>query len=117
MQGIDTRPGWPGPGPAWPVSSDLTDTWAMETSAQGEYKRSMDATATSPPCAYPVEGEFFDEAFEDEGIPRPHYASLIGELEHTDLRELDLAVAGDLHSRGVAFHTAQGDSRFRMDPD
>src|SRR3954470_23554387 len=76
----------------------------------------MDATATSPRCAYPVEGEFFDEAFEDEGAPRSHYARLIGELEHTDLHELDLAVAGDLHSRGVAFHTAQGDSRFRMDP-
>ena len=66
--------------------------------------------------AYPTGDEFFDEAFEENGVPRAHYARLIGELEHTDLHELELTVSGDLHSRGVAFHTAQGDSRFRMDP-
>src|SRR5436190_18272630 len=66
--------------------------------------------------AYPAGHEFFDEAFEDDGVPRAHYARLIRELERTDLHGLELAVSGDLHSRGVAFHTAQGDSRFRMDP-
>jgi uncharacterized circularly permuted ATP-grasp superfamily protein len=76
----------------------------------------MEATAPRALCAYPTGDEFFDEAFEDEGVPRPHYERLIGELERTDLHDLELAVAGDLHSRGVAFHTAQGDSRFRMDP-
>src|SRR5437764_15356532 len=76
----------------------------------------MDATVPPALSAYRVGDEFFDEAFEDGGLPRPHYARLIGELEHTDLHELALAVAGDLHSRGVAFHTAMGDSRFRMDP-
>jgi uncharacterized circularly permuted ATP-grasp superfamily protein len=76
----------------------------------------MEATATARGPAYAVDGAFFDEAFDRDGAPRPHYERLIGELERTDLHELELAVAGDLHSRGVAFHTAQGDSRFRMDP-
>ncbi|MEA2436488.1 MAG: hypothetical protein QOF65_1044, partial [Thermoleophilaceae bacterium] len=88
----------------------------METPASGKYKKGMEATAPRARCAYPIDDEFFDEAFEGEGDPRAHYARLIGELEHTDLRELELAVSGDLHSRGVAFHTAKGDSRFRMDP-
>lgn len=76
----------------------------------------MEALAPPAPRAYPIDPRFFDEAFEDEGVPRPHYARLIAELEHTDLRGLELAVAGDLHSRGVAFHSAKGDARFRMDP-
>jgi uncharacterized circularly permuted ATP-grasp superfamily protein len=88
----------------------------METPASGKYKKGMEATAPRARCSYPIDDEFFDEAFEGEGDPRAHYARLIGELEHTDLRELELAVSGDLHSRGVAFHTAKGDSRFRMDP-
>jgi carboxylate-amine ligase len=76
----------------------------------------MEAIAPRTLPAYPVDDGFYDEAFEAEGVPRGHYERLIGELEHTDLHELGLATAGDLHSRGVAFHTAQGDSRFRMDP-
>jgi uncharacterized circularly permuted ATP-grasp superfamily protein len=76
----------------------------------------MEATATARRPAYAPDSVFFDEAFDRDGVPRPHYARLIGELDHTDLHELVLAAAGDLHSRGVAFHTAQGDSRFRMDP-
>jgi uncharacterized circularly permuted ATP-grasp superfamily protein len=76
----------------------------------------MEAIAPHAARAYPIDQRFFDEAFEPDGLPRPHYARLIGELEHTDLHELDLAAAADLHSRGVAFHSALGDSRFRMDP-
>src|SRR3954453_18497786 len=76
----------------------------------------MEAIAPHFVRAYPIDPRFFDEAFEDDGLPRPHYARLIGELAHTDLHELELAAAADLHSRGVAFHSAQGDSRFRMDP-
>ena len=76
----------------------------------------MEATATARRHAYAADNDFFDEAFDRDGVPRPHYARLIGELEHTDLHQLGLAAAADLHSRGVAFHTAQGDSRFRMDP-
>jgi uncharacterized circularly permuted ATP-grasp superfamily protein len=76
----------------------------------------MGPVAPQASAAYPVDQRFFDEAFDADGAPRPHYARLIAELERTDLRELELAVAGDLHSRGVAFRSAQGDSRFRMDP-
>jgi uncharacterized circularly permuted ATP-grasp superfamily protein len=77
----------------------------------------MEATrAPAGNCSYPLERAFFDEAFEDDGIPRAHYEALIGELEHTDLHALELAVSGDMHSRGVAFKSAQGDTRFRADP-
>jgi uncharacterized circularly permuted ATP-grasp superfamily protein len=76
----------------------------------------MEAIAPHAVHAYPIDRRFFDEAFEADGIARPHYARLVGELEHTDLHALELAVSGDLHSRGVAFHSARGDSRFRMDP-
>jgi uncharacterized circularly permuted ATP-grasp superfamily protein len=77
----------------------------------------MDATrAPAESCSYALDPAFFDEAFEHEGVPRAHYEALIGELEHTDLHALDLAVAGDMHSRGVAFKSAMGDTRFRADP-
>jgi uncharacterized circularly permuted ATP-grasp superfamily protein len=77
----------------------------------------MEATqAPASTCSYPLEGPFFDEAFESEGQPRPHYAGLIAELEHSDLHALELAAAADLLSRGVAFQAAGGDGRFRMDP-
>src|SRR3954462_12412252 len=78
---------------------------------------SMDATqAPGELYSYAVGEEFFDEAFESDGVPRSHYQALFAELEHTDLRELEMAVAADLLSRGVAFQGALGDSRFRMDP-
>src|SRR4051812_1758714 len=77
----------------------------------------MEATrAPAESCSYRLDPAFLDEAFEDEGIPRAHYESLIGELGHTDLHALELAVAADMHSRGVAFKSAQGDTRFRADP-
>jgi uncharacterized circularly permuted ATP-grasp superfamily protein len=76
----------------------------------------MEATrAPAESCSYPLDPAFFDEAFEDEGMPRAHYEALIGELAHTDLHALELAVAADMHSRGVAFKSAQGDTRFRAD--
>ena len=71
----------------------------------------MDMHATQAPdaaCSYPLDHSFFDEAFEAEGVPRPHYAPLIAELERTDLHDLELTVAADLLSRGVAFQTAYG---------
>src|SRR4051794_22112862 len=76
----------------------------------------MEATATARRPAYAGDSVFFDEAFDRDGVPRPHYARLIAELERTDLHELELAVAADLHSRGVMFQSAKGDNRFRMDP-
>src|SRR6266536_2863348 len=65
---------------------------------------------------YPLDEWFFDEAFEDEGLARPHYVALMAELEHMDLHELQLAVAGDLLSRGVAFQAIGGSDQFRVDP-
>jgi uncharacterized circularly permuted ATP-grasp superfamily protein len=77
----------------------------------------MDATrAPAESCSYALDPGFFDEAFEHEGVPRAHYEALIGELEHTDLRALELAVSADMHSRGVAFRSDGGDTRFRADP-
>src|SRR3954468_15606768 len=77
----------------------------------------MEATrAPAESCGYPLDRAFFDETFEDEGMPRAHYEALIAELEHTDLHALELAVAADMHSRGVAFRSAGGDTRFRADP-
>jgi uncharacterized circularly permuted ATP-grasp superfamily protein len=77
----------------------------------------MEATRVpAESCSYPLDPAFFDEAFVDDGLPRAHYERLIAELERTDLRALELAVSGDMHSRGVAFRSAQGDTRFRADP-
>src|SRR3954447_26806424 len=76
----------------------------------------MDATQELARAGYALDGAFFDEAFEPDGAARPHYEPLMAELERMDLHELGLAVAGDLHSRGVAFRGATGDTRFRMDP-
>src|SRR4051794_26732584 len=77
----------------------------------------MDATRVPPrTCSYPLDACFYDEAFEAEAEPRPHYETLLDELEGMDLRELERTVAGDLHSRGVAFKGRSGDTRFRMDP-
>jgi uncharacterized circularly permuted ATP-grasp superfamily protein len=76
----------------------------------------MQVTQAPASCPYTVDGAFFDEAFTADGASRPHYDALMAELEQTDLDELALAVAGDLHSRGVAFRGVTGDTRFRMDP-
>src|SRR3954447_15580173 len=76
----------------------------------------MHATELLARCPYALDEAFFDEAFEQSGDPRPHYEPLVAELAETDLHELAMGIAGDLHSRGVAFRGATGDTRFRMDP-
>jgi uncharacterized circularly permuted ATP-grasp superfamily protein len=77
----------------------------------------MEATqAPASTCRYPLDGTFFDEAFESQGVPRAHYEDLIADLERVDLPALERAGAADLLSRGVAFQAAGGDGRFRMDP-
>src|SRR3954462_1524028 len=112
MQGICSSPldhAYKGRGPSldrglWNAGPGDIDTVRMEATR-----------AAAETCSYPLDRAFFDEAFEDEGPPRAHYEALIGELEHTDLHALELAVAADMHSRGVAFKSAQGDTRFRAD--
>jgi uncharacterized circularly permuted ATP-grasp superfamily protein len=76
----------------------------------------MEATQSLARGSYALDQRFFDEAFDAEGAVREHYEPLLAELEGTDLHALAMAVAGDLHSRGVAFRGATGDTRFRMDP-
>jgi uncharacterized circularly permuted ATP-grasp superfamily protein len=76
----------------------------------------MDAIQTQARCPYALDGDFFDEAFAGDGAPRAHYEALMAELDGLDLHALEMAVAGDLHSRGVAFRGVTGDTRFRMDP-
>src|ERR1700712_2512532 len=77
----------------------------------------MDATQSPGGTrSYPLDPWFYDEAFKAEGVPRDHYSALIAELEHLDLHDLQLSVAGDLLSRGVAFAGASGAQPFRVDP-
>jgi uncharacterized circularly permuted ATP-grasp superfamily protein len=90
--------------------------WLWIRRFRGTRQVRMEATQSIAHGSYPLDERFFDEAFEPDGAPREHYEALLGELEDTDLHALALAVAGDLHSRGVAFRGATGDTRFRMDP-
>src|SRR3954451_20979976 len=60
-----------------------------------------------------TEAMTFDEAFDEEGTPRPHYADLIAALEDCDLDDLSDRVTDQLHHSGVTF----GDGApFRLDP-
>ncbi len=60
-----------------------------------------------------TEAETFDEAFDEDGRPRPHYAALIAALEDCDLEDLTDRVTDQLHHSGVTF----GDGApFRLDP-
>jgi uncharacterized circularly permuted ATP-grasp superfamily protein len=54
----------------------------------------------------------FDEAYERPGVPRPHYAALLSELERTDLVELREQVADWVAVHGVTF----ADEPFVVDP-
>src|SRR4051794_37481226 len=60
-----------------------------------------------------TEAMTFDEAFDEHGTPRPHYADLIAALEGCDLDDLSDRVTDQLHHSGVTF----GDGApFRLDP-
>ena len=50
-----------------------------------------------------MSGQPFDEAFEAAGLPRPHYAPLIGALERTDLGALREATERRLETARVCF--------------
>src|SRR3954469_6588454 len=50
-----------------------------------------------------TEAMTFDEAFDEEGTPRPHYADLIAALEDCDLDDLSDRVTDQLHHSGVTF--------------
>jgi uncharacterized circularly permuted ATP-grasp superfamily protein len=57
----------------------------------------------------------FDEAIGPGGVPRPHYAELLGVLERLDLSSLASALAEGLSERGVSFRLEDEDDPFRLD--
>ena len=71
-------------------------------------------TETAAPAGQFTDG--YDEAFEAPGVPRPHYAELLGALEGTDLAALRDAVNARVADRGVVFRSKQGENAFLVDP-
>jgi carboxylate-amine ligase len=53
--------------------------------------------------AYPLEPDCFDEAFDADGTPRPHYAPLLQALAERDLEELRERVDGKVAESGLTF--------------
>jgi uncharacterized circularly permuted ATP-grasp superfamily protein len=58
----------------------------------------------------------YDEACDESGQVRAHYASLLDCLAGLDLDDLTRCVAHDLHSRGATFGGSGGETPFRVDP-
>jgi uncharacterized circularly permuted ATP-grasp superfamily protein len=57
----------------------------------------------------------YDEALGPAGVPRSHYAELLGVLERTDLTSLASELAEGLSERGVTFRLEGKDDPFRLD--
>jgi uncharacterized circularly permuted ATP-grasp superfamily protein len=57
----------------------------------------------------------YDEAWEAPGVPRPHYAALLGHLQATDLSALAADVSRRLTAAGVAFGEGAGPGSFEVD--
>ena len=55
------------------------------------------------PSAYPLEPECFDEAFDADGTPRPHYEQLLQALAGRDLAELRRRVDRRVAESGLTF--------------
>lgn len=53
--------------------------------------------------SYPLEPECFDEAFDSDGAPRPHYAPLVETLAKQDLAELRERVERRVVASGLTF--------------
>lgn len=60
-------------------------------------------------------GSWYDEAFDESGRPRPHYAEVLEHLASTDLDELADRVRDLVDGRGVAFGGSDGHP-FTVDP-
>jgi carboxylate-amine ligase len=54
-----------------------------------------------------LEPDCFDEAFDADGTPRPHYAPLLNALAETDLQELRERVEARVAERGLTFGTGE----------
>jgi len=60
---------------------------------------------------YEVDG-FYDEAFETDGRPRPHYGAVMAALDRADLDAVAKSLGDQAEQRGVRY----GEGRFRIDP-
>ena len=58
----------------------------------------------------------YDEAFEADGRPRPHYAALLDALQGSDLEALRAAVDERLAAAGVTFGAGTDPAPFEIDP-
>ncbi|MFT4048788.1 MAG: circularly permuted type 2 ATP-grasp protein [Solirubrobacterales bacterium] len=65
---------------------------------------------------YAPEAGGFDEAFDENGHPRPHYAAILRQLAELDLAELKSSAQAEVDRRGVAFTTTTGTQPFTVDP-
>jgi uncharacterized circularly permuted ATP-grasp superfamily protein len=57
----------------------------------------------------------YDEAIGPGGVPRPHYAELLGVLDRLDLSSLASALAEGLSERDVTYRLEGKDDPFRLD--
>ena len=58
--------------------------------------------------AYPLDPDCYDEAFDSEGRPRPHYAPLLEALEEEGLEGLKRRVEARVESHGLTFGAGEG---------
>ena len=76
----------------------------------------LDGPRPRAPGTYAPEAGVYDEALDDSGAPRAHYAGLLEELAGADLRALADRVASGIRAREVVFGARAGVTSFRVDP-
>jgi len=76
----------------------------------------MQTVSQTSGMAYRPGSDAWDEACEEDGSVRPHYAELFAALGHVDLEDLVQGVAHDLRSRGACFGGPDGLNDFLVDP-
>ncbi len=75
----------------------------------------VDMSRIQDVLAYDATGKF-DEAFTEDGNPRPPYAELLAALAGSDLGALGDSVARELEEAGVTFGEGEGAATFPLDP-
>ena len=60
--------------------------------------------------------DLYDEGFEARGVPRPHYAPVLGRLADADLGETVATLRGELLDAGCTFGAGEGRAAFAVDP-
>jgi uncharacterized circularly permuted ATP-grasp superfamily protein len=69
-----------------------------------------------PAAARYVPGDLYDEGFERRGVPRRHYAPVIGRLAGADLDETVVAVRDRMRAAGCTFGDGPDADTFTVDP-